>query len=70
MDRPPNLEQQNKINSIVRKHVNKAKRSKKETAWQDAQRLGMDEIRKYCMSEDLDLLGEHMVIASILLDDY
>ena len=56
------------IAKITAKHVKKAERSDRETAWQDCQRLGMDEVTKYCHKHDLPLLGDHMVRASNTLE--
>jgi hypothetical protein len=55
------------INQLVKLHVNKAKRSSSETAWQDCERNGMDAIRRYCNNNNLPTLGDHMIHANISL---
>jgi len=55
---------------IANKFMEAAKKSNKETAFQDADRKGMDAIRKYCRTNDLPVLGDHMVRASLILGDY
>ena len=68
-DKKPNEEQQKHITGIVNRYVKKARASRKETAWHDASRKGMDDIRKYCHSQGLALLGEHMIRAELKLSD-
>ena len=58
----------NEIEKIARKYYRAASKSNRETAWQDAQRKGMDKVREYCRKHDIDTLGEHMVAASFTIN--
>jgi|TARA_R110000744_G_scaffold1877_1_gene7368 hypothetical protein len=61
--------QQNKIDGIVDQYVDACRKSNKETAYQDAERKGMDAVRKYCKQAGLPLLGDHMIKASNTLSN-
>lgn len=60
-------EQSSEIDKIVSRFIKAAKKSHKETAFQDAERKGMDAIRKYCRDQGLATLGTHMVRANLKL---
>lgn len=68
-DKSPTTEQSKEIDKIVARFIKKAQRSNKETAWQDADRNGMDAVRTYCRDKGLDTLGAHMVRANLALCD-
>jgi|TARA_B110001469_G_scaffold107218_1_gene107347 hypothetical protein len=69
-DKQPNQEQSMRIQSIVNRFVRSARNSRKETAWQDSERKGMDAVTKYCHEQGLALLGDHMIRASNQLSNY
>ena len=60
-------EQEVKINSIVNRFIKSARKSSKETAYQDAERKGMDAVRKYCKEQGLPIFGEHLIKAHFSL---
>ena len=60
--------QEKEIN-IVNKFISQARRSKKETAFQDAYRKGMDAVHDYCRKQNVNAFGDHMVKASRLLSN-
>ena len=64
----PTPEQINEIEKIARKHHRAASKSNRETAWQDAERKGMDKVREYCRKHEIPTLGEHMVSASSMIN--
>ena len=59
----PTLNQWHAINEIISRFINAAKKSRKETAFQDAERKGMDAVQKYCRDNHIGTLGSHMVHA-------
>ena len=61
--------QEKEINKIVNKFISQARRSNKETAFQDAYRKGMDAVQDYCRKQNVNVFGEHMVKASRLLSN-
>ena len=61
--------QEKEINKIVNKFISQARRSKKETAFQDAYRKGMDAVQDYCCKQNVNAFGDHMVKASRLLSN-
>ena len=63
----PNQEQQVQIDKIVKRHVNAARRSNRETAFQDCERKGGDAVRKYCRAQGIATLGAHMINAAMQL---
>ena len=68
MNRRPTPEQLNDIRKIAYRFHQQANRSNRETAWQDAERKGMDKIVEYCRKHDIPTLGEHMVAASLTIN--
>lgn len=63
-DTPIDFNHTQAIERITAKHLRKANLSKRETAWSDCYRLGMDEVKKYCRKNGLATSGMHMVAAS------
>jgi len=53
-----------KIEGIVNQYIDACRKSNKESKYQDAERKGMDAVRKYCKQHGLPLLGDHMIKAS------
>lgn len=64
----PTPEQLVEIEKIARKYYRAASKSNRETAWQDAERKGMDKVREYCRKHDIPTLGEHMIAASFTIN--
>jgi len=62
-DKNPTQEQSSEIDKIVNRFIKAALKSRKETAFQDADRKGMDAVRKYCRDQGLATLGNHMIRA-------
>jgi hypothetical protein len=69
LDNDLTVVQHYKIEAITSKFVRAARKSGKETAWQDAERKGMDAIREYCMKEGLPMFGNHMLKAVLALNE-
>ena len=63
-DKNPTQEQSLEIDKIVNRFIKAALKSRKETAFQDAERKGMDAVRKYCEDQGLATLGNHMIRAN------
>ena len=57
----------NALERITSKHRNRAMNSNKETAHQDCERLGMDEVQKYCRANNLPVTGAHIHGACVAL---
>lgn len=68
MNSQPTPEQLIEIEKLARKYRHWALKSNRETAYQDAERMGMDAIREYCRKRDIPTLGEHMVAASLVIN--
>jgi len=72
-DNKPNEKQHNDICAIIKKYKMKALKDNKafkETAFQDADRKGMDAIREYCRTNAIDTFGIHIVAYSNELNDF
>jgi hypothetical protein len=63
-DKNPTQEQSLEIDNIVNRFIKAALKSRKETAFQDAERKGMDAVRKYCRDQGLASLGNHTLRAT------
>ena len=63
-DKNPTQEQSLEIDKIVNRFIKAALKSRKETAFQDAERNGMDAVRKYCRDQGLAIMGNHMIRAN------
>jgi len=63
-DKNPTQEQSLEIDKIVNRFIKAALKSRKETAFQDAERNGMDAVREYCRDQGLATLGNHMIRAN------
>jgi hypothetical protein len=68
MKSQPTPEQLIEIEKIANKYRHWASKSNRETAYQDAERMGMDIIIEYCRKRGIATLGEHMVAASLTIN--
>jgi hypothetical protein len=68
MKSQPTPEQLIEIEKLAFKYRHWASKSNRETAYQDAERMGMDIIREYCRKRGIATLGEHMVAASLTIN--
>ena len=68
MKSQPSPEQLIEIENLAFKYRHWASKSNRETAYEDAERMGMDIIREYCRKRGIATLGEHMVAASLMIN--